>query len=250
MKQILSPVLILILILSGGGPKGANANSTIEASGMDPARRISRVFENFRYRMSVLPPETSGDRARASATLKEELERLTAEGIPASLVMEQLKQDLLDQQTRQDFELWLGTLDADSTTPEEAAELASRFLEKRHAEGAHFSGGGKPSYRLIWILTGVIAIGVVTWLWVRHCRMSDGGTLTLTQTETDTQFQTLTETLTQTLTQTQTETVTQTDFGYCCNRNTGNTVSASPTGCANGQALYWVPSPELCVEID
>ncbi len=246
MQKILSPILILMLILGGGTWNPGKAQAESDSS----AGKISEVFENFRYRLSVLPSFTDAERSQASEALRQDLERLTAEGIPAYTVLEHLKKELLDRETREDFGFWLSSLDPESITPEQAGELASRFMEKRHPEGAQFAGGGKPNQRLIWIVAGILAAGVVTWLWIRHCRAGDDRTITLTRTETqvNTQTQVTTQTLTQTLTQT--ETVTQTDFGYCCNRNTGNTVSASPNGCDNGQALYWVPSPELCVEID
>ena len=236
MQKLLSPILILMLILGGGGWNSSQAR----AGEGDPAKKITEAFENFRYRLSVMPTFTPEDRVRAGEALKWDLQRLTAEGIPAWSILEHLKQEILDRETREDFGFWLGSIDPESVTPEEAGELASKFMEKRHPEGARFAGGGKPDHRLIWIVAGVLAAGVVTWLWIRHCRAGDDRTITLTQVSTQTLTQTLTET----------ETVTQTDFGYCCNRNTGNTVSASPTGCDNGQALYWVPSPELCIEID
>lgn len=240
MKKLLSPILILMLILGGSTLNSGQARAGDESH----ATKISEAFENFRYRLSVMPSFTSADRLQAAEAFKQDLERLTTEGIPAWTILEHLKQQMLDRETRDDFGFWLGSIDPDSITPEQAADMASRFMEKRHPEGAQFAGGGKPNQRLIWIVAGILAAGVVTWLWIRHCRAGDDRTITLTQTSTLTSTQTLTQTLTET------ETVTQTDFGYCCNQNTGNTVSASPTGCDNGQALYWVPSPELCVEID
>jgi hypothetical protein len=252
MQKLLSPILILMLILGGSSLNPGHARAGNEGQ----ATKINEAFENFRYRLSVMPTFTPSDREQAAEALKQDLERLTNDGIPAWTILEHLKQEMLDRETREDFGFWLGSIDPDSITPEQAADLASKFMEKRHPEGAQFAGGGKPNQRLIWIVAGILAAGVVTWLWIRHCRAGDDRTITLTRTETQTSTQTntlvntQTQTLTQTLTQTFTETVTQTDFGYCCNKNTGNTVSASPTGCANGQALYWVPSPELCVEID
>lgn len=226
MKRMLSPILILILLLNGGARNPAEARMAPDAT------RIAQAFDEFRYRMNLNPNPGQQTRKEATEMFRANLEKLTSEGVSPDEILRHLKEGILDQETRADFEHWLQTIDPDSVTPEQASELAMKFMEKRNPEGAHFQGGASPSYRVLWLITGVIMVGVVTWLVIKHCRHRGNSTLTLTHTSTETV----------------TETITETDNGFCCNGQTGNIVQASPTGCSNGQALYWVPSPELCVE--
>ena len=111
MQKLMSPILILMLILCGGG--------------------------------------WNSSQAHAGKALKWDLQRLTAEGIPAWSILGHLKREILDRETLEDFGFWLGSIDPESVTPEEAGELASKFMEKRHPEGARFAGGGKLDHRLI-----------------------------------------------------------------------------------------------------
>jgi hypothetical protein len=238
MKRVLSPILILILLLNGGTRNPAEARMAPDGT------RITQAFDEFRYRMNLNPNPSEQAKKEATDAFRASLEKLTVEGVTPDEILRHLKEGILDQETRADFERWLETVDPDSVTPEQASEMAMKFMEKRNPEGAHFQGGASPSYRVLWLVTGVIMVGVVTWIVIKHLRHRGNSTLTLTQTQTETQFST--ETLTST--ETVTETITETDSGFCCNGQTGNIVQASPTGCSNGQALYWVPSPELCVE--
>ena len=121
MQKLLSPILIMMLILGGGSLNSGQARAGNENQGT----KINEAFENFRYRLSVMPTVTATDRAEAAEAFKQDLEKLTAEGIPAWTILEHLKQEMLDRETRDDFGFWLGSIDPDSITPEQAAEMAS-----------------------------------------------------------------------------------------------------------------------------
>lgn len=307
MKKLFSTLLIVAML-----GNSALANPLHSPHPRNNHERIAIAFDQFRYQMTVnINPADQHFRSKAMTVFKSKIAALQKEGVPADEIMEYMRNSILDSATRSDFDRLLSSMDVETISSEEAANIAMRFMAGKYQQGASYGGGGRASYKAALITLGIVMIGVATYFLIKHIKEAKAKTITQTVTETDvqtdvvtnttTEVQTNTETVvnthtvtsvetvnnTNTITKTETfvttdtvtnfntvtnydtvtnyetvtnyntitNTVTQTNtdtvnsFGYCCNGVVGMAVPASPTGCANGDALYWVPTESECKKL-
>jgi hypothetical protein len=62
------------------------------------------------------------------------------------------------------------TIHENGMSAEDASALMMRFMESRYQQGANYSGGGKGGINPAGIIIGVVIVGAVTYLVVRHIR--------------------------------------------------------------------------------
>ncbi len=210
MKKIIG-LLTIITMLSNS----ALAGITNEEVNSSHRNMISKTFNDFRYKMTVeLDPSDTQYKAKAMEDFKNRMADLQAKGISSEEVMDYMRSSVLDSSTRADFDLMLSSLNLDKVSSEEAGNLAMRFMAAKYQQGASYSGGGRANYKAALIVIGVIIVGVVTYLVIKHCKdqrsktVTDTVTRTNTQTQTNTETQTTTDTVTTTEVQTNTQTVT------------------------------------------
>lgn len=245
--------LMCLLTITAMLSNSALATSTTTETG-NHEKMIAKAFNEFRYKMTVeVDPKDPNFNEKAVSDFKKKISTLQSQGVSPAEIMQHMRVSMLDSASRSEFDRMLESMDQDQLSGEEAGNLAMKFMATKYQQGASYSGGGSGSYKWALIAIGVVIVGVVTYCLIKHYRDQRTKTETKTNTRTDTQTETETETNTQTNTitetSTNTNTNTNTNYGYCCNTVTGIVVPASITGCANGVALTFVASPELCVVI-
>lgn len=232
MKKIMSLSLILMMVTNGAF---ANAPTSVDHSKM-----IEKTFNEFRYKMTVeVDPNNKNYQTEAMEVFKDRVRVLQDQGVSAEEIMNYMRSSTLDVATRADYDRLVASIDPNSISSEEAANIAMKFMASKYQQGANYSGGSNARYKWAYVVIGVVIVGVVTYFLIKHYQnKNDCKDRTLTQTKTETE--------TVTSSNTNTNTNTDTDTGLCCNTNTGQIVSASPIGCENGEALQIVNSPEEC----
>jgi len=275
MKKFMSLLMVAALVSNTAfASPSFNTNNTA---------KIAKAFDSFRYQMTVVAnPNDPSFQKQATADFKKRMINLQAEGVSAEEIMDYTRNSMLDSATRADFDRMMAAMDVEKMSSEEAGNISMQFMANKYQQGANYSGGGRASIKAAAIILGVIIVGVVTYLLIKHKKdctktvtqtniqtqtvtnvttntqtvtsvetINNTDTVTNTETlvttETVTNTNTITDYNTVTITVTDTNTDTGTNYGYCCNGVTGNVVPASPTGCLNGDALYWVATAEACI---
>ena len=189
----------------------AFASNVATSGDVSHTKIIAKAFNDFRYKMTVdVNPNDSQYQAKAIADFKGRMAQLQSKGISSEEVMAYMRASVLDSNTRADFDRMLTSINVDRISSEEAGNLAMRFMAAKYQQGASYSGGGKANYKIALVIIGVVIVGVVTYLVIKHCKDQKAKTVTDTVTKTSTETLTATEVQTNTETVTNVNTVTQT----------------------------------------
>lgn len=212
MKKMMSLLMVAAMLSNT-----VFATSTVV---VDHSQMITKSFNEFRYKMTVSANATNANfQAQAVTAFKASMADLQAKGVSADEIMSQMRATILDASTRADFDRMIASMNVNQISSEDAGNMAMEFMSSKYAQGASYSGGGKANIKIIAVIIGVIIVGVVTYICIKHNK-DKTNTNTTTTTDTGTQTQTNTETNTNTETQTDTNTVTQTDTGTVTITNT------------------------------
>ena len=203
MKKLLSILMVACLL----------SNTTFAAP--NHTQEIAKTFNEFRYKMTVqVDPNTPNFKQKAMDEFKQRMVELQKNGITAIEIMDYMKANILDQNTRQDFDRLIGTMSEQEMSSEAAGNVAMQFMAGKYQQGASYSGGGS-GMSIAGIIIGVVIVGVVTYIAYQHIH---GPWKQHTVTQTNTETSTVTESCTDT--NTDTDTNTETDDG--CNNPNGN----------------------------
>ncbi len=258
MKKTLSTIMILAMM----------SQTAFSAANQNPASihnvMIAKAFDIFRYQMTVdVNPNDPNDQSKVVARFKERMTELQDEGVTALEIMDYTRKTMMDDASRAEFDRLLETMDLKNISNEQAANMAMQFMAGKYQQGASYGGGARSSLKTAAVILGIVATGVATYFLAKYIKDRlnndpsndpNNSTTTVTTTETNTETETSTDTQTNTMTETLTETITETNtdsdpIGMCCNAVTGKIVSASFTGCMNGDALVWVSSEDQCTKL-
>ncbi len=172
MKMMKLPVGMLMAVSMLGTsviPQGVQANvmTDYETSTVSSQSKINEVFDRFHYTMSVeWDQKDEAFKAQAEADLFQAIQDLKASGISTSEIQNQMERQLLNGKGQAEYRRFVEALKAQNVSPDEAAELTTKFMEKNYAEGANFNGGGG---RSPWkFVAAVLVIAVVTYVIIRH----------------------------------------------------------------------------------
>jgi hypothetical protein len=250
MKKITSMFLVLAMMSQTA------FSSSIPKPASDHTIKIAKVFDTFRYQMTVDLNSSDPDfQTKAIAGFKKKIAELLNEGVTAPEVMEYTQSTIIDQSSRKELNRLLETIDLEKISNEDAGNLAMQFMAGKYQQGASYGGGARSSLKTVAILLGIVAAGVATYYLAKYLKDQanndpsndpNNSTSTVTTVQTETETETQTDTLTETVTETSTD---SDPIGVCCNAVTGKTVNASFTGCLNGDALVWVSSEEQCEKL-
>jgi len=209
-------VLMVLAMVSNTAFAGA-----VNDGAIDHSKMIAKTFNEFRYKMTVtVDTKDPKYQEKAVADFKAKLANLQAQGVSAAEIMNYMRTSILDEQTRNEFDRMFSSMDPSKVSSDEAGNMAMKFMANKYQQGANYSGG-QGSYKWAMVVIGVVIVGVVTYIVMKHCQ--NNRTSTETQTTTNTNTDTITDT--QTDTDTDTETVTDTDT---CTFT--NTVTITATG--------------------
>ena len=188
--------------------------SAFAATPTNKNQMIAKVFNEYRYQMTVsVDPNSADYRERALTEFKAKMSNLQQQGVTPVEIMDYLRNSILDPSTRADFDRLMTQVSESKVSSEEAGNLAMQFMAGKYQQGASYGGGG--SMKTFGVILGVVIVGVVTYFAYQYlngkwpCDKTDTVTNTDTQTNTDTETETQTETFTET--ETETETYTYTD---------------------------------------
>src|SRR3989344_2449182 len=137
-------------------------------------KRVAEAFDKFRYDMTVEWDQRDPYfRDHAQKELEIALESLKAEGVKESEILSYMQKNILDEKARKDYDRLLAALQTQNLHEEEASRVAMNYMEKNYQQGVGFSGGGSVSYRRTMIIVGIIIVGVVTYLIIKHRKKGD-----------------------------------------------------------------------------
>ncbi len=146
-------------------------NSAFAAPVITPANHhdmIADAFEQFSYSVSVnLDASDSASKDVALLQLKDRLSVLESNGVTPIEMMDYVRNNILDRETRIDFDRLLVAMKDGAITPDAASQLAMKFIENSKTTGAHFLGG-KGGQNPILIVAGVVIVGAVTYYTIRY----------------------------------------------------------------------------------
>jgi len=166
MKKILSLLIVCTML----------TNSAFAAMGdtsADHKQMITKAFDSFRYAMTVDPRATDADyQGVAIGNFKQRMADLQASGVTAAELMDYMRNSILDNQTRAEFDRMLASMDLDRMSSDEAGKLAMQFMAKKYQEGANYSGGGSGGYNPAMVVVGVLIVGVITCIVIKHIKDS------------------------------------------------------------------------------
>jgi hypothetical protein len=163
----------------------------------------------------LIDPNSPNFKKNAMDEFKKRMVELQKNGVNASEILDYMRGNILDQNTRQDFDRLINTMSEQEMTPEDAGNVAMQFMAGKYQQGASYSGGGS-SMSIAGIVIGVVMVGVVTYIAYQHIY---GNWKRSTVTQTSTETSTVTESCTDTNTDTNTDTKTDTDNDGCNNEN-------------------------------
>ena len=189
MKRIMSLLTILAMVSN-------TAFAGVASDGDVHAKMIAKTFNEFRYKMTVdVNPNDVNSQQKTVADFKNKLAVLQTQGVAPAEIMDYVRNTMLDEQTRADFDRLMVTMSNNKVSGEEAGNLAMNFMASRYQAGANYSGGQSSSSWIL-IAVGVIAVGAAAYFLYQHIT-SGGHTTTVTESCTDTN--TITDTNTNTL---------------------------------------------------
>ena len=162
MKKLLCTLMVMSLVSNSAFAGNAN-------QGADHTQMIAKAFDGFRYAMTVQAGTTTSQE-QALADFKNQLAKLEAQGVSAAELMNYMRASILDSETLSDFDRLMTTIHENRMSAEDASALMMRFMESRYQQGANYSGGGKGGINPAGIIIGVVIVGAVTYLVVRHIR--------------------------------------------------------------------------------
>jgi len=163
----------MVMSLVSSSAFAGNANQ-----GADHTQMIAKAFDGFRYAMTV-QAGTAHSQEQAIANFKDQLAKLETQGVSATEFMNYMRASILDSETLMDFDRLMSTINENGMSAEDASALMMRFMESRYQQGANYSGGGKGGMNPAGIIIGVVIVGAVTYLVVRHIRGNNCNTRTL-----------------------------------------------------------------------
>jgi hypothetical protein len=162
MKKLLCTLMVMSLVSSSAFAGNIN-------QGADHTQMIAKAFDGFRYAMTV-QAGTADSKEQAIANFKNQLAKLEAQGVSATELMNYMRASILDSETLMDFDRLMSTINENKMSAEDASALMMRFMESRYQQGANYSGGGKGGMNPAGIIIGVVIVGAITYLVVRHIR--------------------------------------------------------------------------------
>jgi hypothetical protein len=189
----ISLFVVLSIFANTALPQNLVAAKTIEVKTANHSKMISDVFNKFRYDMTVeWDQKDPYFKEYAQTQFENSLADLTAQGVSAEEIQAYTESNLLDEKTKKDYRNLLATMKAQGLSSEKASAAASKFMEKNYARGVNFSAGASVNYKKIIAIVGVIIVGVVTYLIVKHCKKpednssatSEATTTSVTSSET------------------------------------------------------------------
>jgi hypothetical protein len=209
MKKIMSLLTVFTMISNS-----ALAGVVTENNSDLHSKMISKVFNEFRYKMTVeFDPKDPEFQQKTVLNFKQNISKIQELGVTPSEINDYMRETLLDVTARADYDRLMSSIDLNKVSGEEAGNIAMNFMTKRYQQGANYSGG-QASYKGILIVVGVVIVGVATYFLVKYHQgiKSKTVTETLTNTNTETNTDTVTDTITDTdtVTESYTETVTNT----------------------------------------
>jgi len=172
MKMMKLPVGMLMAVTMLGTsviPQGVQASvmTDYEMSTVSSQSKINEVFDRFHYTMSVeWDQKDEAFKAQAESDLLQAIQALKDSGVSVSEIQNQMEKQLLNGKGQAEYRRFVDALKAQNVSPDEAAALTTKFMEKNYAEGANFNGGGgRTSWRFV---AAVLVIAVVTYVIIRH----------------------------------------------------------------------------------
>jgi hypothetical protein len=261
-KKNVSLLLVGSLFMTTTIPQNLQAQSTKEYRADLKAnnQKVADAFNKFRYDMTVEWDQRDAYfKEHAQKELENSLDALKSEGVTEVEILGYMQNNILDQKARKDYDRLLTALEKQNLHEDEASSVAMNYMEKNYKQGVGFSGGGSVSYRRAMIIVGIIIVGVVTYLIIKHRKKgensnssSTGDTSTTTMTSVDNSTTITTTTTSATADTSSTSTTADTSSSSSTadtsssssTANTANTSSVSSTVDASTTSSTWIYSRE------
>jgi hypothetical protein len=161
MLKVLSSLMVVALFCNSA------LAGTVQA-GSEHEKAIAQTFSSFSESMAKgWDSGSPASKSEALAAIKGELALLESRGVTPIEMMDYVRNRILDQESRADFDRLLSAMKDGAISPDAASELAMKFIENSKSTGANFLGG-KGGTNPVIIVAGVVIVGAVTYYAIRY----------------------------------------------------------------------------------
>lgn len=135
----------------------------------DHSQMIKKVFDTYRYRMTVeWDQNDSAFKEFAKAEFEKDVLELQAKGVSIQEIQNYMTSNMLNSQAKNDYHALVTTLRKQGKTDEEIASITGKFMEKNYNVGASYSGGASSGWTALGIILAVAIVVVITVIIIRE----------------------------------------------------------------------------------